>query len=346
MTDGPLYRVTTAYTLSQYRKYNRTVQHVIGKVWVRIYVSFLTYLAVGLVLWALLHTWYAVPIFAGVGAVNSWMIVRNLRRAEDLQYQQEQLVGTVVYEFNADRMVVSTDQGSSPNPYSSVTAVLEVDDAYYIMFANNSGAILPKEDCPPGLEDFLRASLPVRRVRSHRPAHLVGGLRESGRGHLALLPHARGLEGALLGASLHAVPGEPAERLEGQFEGPVVGVRRAHHQVDVLPGDGLVEGHHAVDHGLDLRGYGVEVDRRREDEDVGREHLPADGLHVVAVHAPPRLDAMVAPRAVGDLHRARADRLDLASRLGCAPSEAVAEDVGVPAATRRAVNDEDFPGHR
>ena len=163
--QAPLFRVATAYTMSQYREYNRTVMREIGHVNARILASFLVYVALGAVLWLITGLWYAVVVFAAIGALNSWMTVRRLRKAEDLQYQQEQLVGTVVYEFHEDRLDLSSAMGATSNPYPTVTTVLETGKAFYIMFQNNSGAILPKEDCPEALEGFIRARLPVRRVR-------------------------------------------------------------------------------------------------------------------------------------------------------------------------------------
>lgn len=164
MTQQPLFRVATAYTLSQYREYNRTVQRENG-VYRRIWASLALYFAIGIALFILLGSWFSVPLFGALGVVNAWMTVRGLRRAETAQYQQEQLVGTVEYEFYEDRLDVRTSTTLSSNPYSGVTKVLESDRAFYIMFAPTSGAILPKEDCSADLEGFIRSHLRVSKLR-------------------------------------------------------------------------------------------------------------------------------------------------------------------------------------
>lgn len=167
MTQGPLFRVATAYTLSQYRDYNRAVQRSNG-VYRRVWFSFAAYVAVGVVLAVVFSSWYSVPIFVLFGAANVWLSYRNLRRAEDAQYQQEQMVGTIEYEFYDDRIDVTTVHGTTSNPYDGVTRVLETDRSFFIMFGPTSGAILPKEDCPEGLEAFLRERFDIRRLAPSR----------------------------------------------------------------------------------------------------------------------------------------------------------------------------------
>lgn len=167
MTQDPLFKVATAYTLSQYREYNRTVQRSNG-VYRRVWASLAVYVVIGVALALLLSSWYSVPIFVAFGAVNVWLNFRNLRRAEDAQYQQEQMVGTIEYTFYDDRVDVTTVHGTTSNPYSGVSRVIETDRSFFIMFAPTSGAILPKEDCPAGLESFIRQRFEVRRLAPSR----------------------------------------------------------------------------------------------------------------------------------------------------------------------------------
>ena len=166
MTD-PLFTVSTAYTLSTYRDYNRAVQAANG-VYRRIWLSAVIYIAAGALLCFLLETWMPAPLFVILAAVNIWLNFRNLRRAEDFQYQQEQLIGTVRYDFYDDRIDVTTTDGTTQNPYSGVQRVYETDRSYLIMFAPMSGAILPREDCSPELIEFLATRFKFERLRSPR----------------------------------------------------------------------------------------------------------------------------------------------------------------------------------
>lgn len=162
--DEPLYKVSTAYTLSQYRDYNRTIQRENG-LGRKLILSLVMYFGIGLVFAVIMHAWYLCIPFFVIGIVNAYMARKGILRAEMAQYQQEQLVGTVTYEFFQDRVDVSTFNGRTSNSYDSIPSVIENSRAFYLMMSSNSGIILPKEDCPSGLEDFIRQMLPVRKVR-------------------------------------------------------------------------------------------------------------------------------------------------------------------------------------
>lgn len=162
MTD-PLYRVTTAFTLSQYRDYNRAVQSVNG-VYRRIWGSLAIYAAMGAVIWLATDFWPALPLLVALGLGMVWLNYRRLRGAESAQYQSEQLVGTVEYAFFDDRLEIGSVNGTSSHLYSEVVRVIETDLSFLVMLGPAFGAILPKEDCPEGLESFIRSRFTV----SHR----------------------------------------------------------------------------------------------------------------------------------------------------------------------------------
>lgn len=163
MTDDPLFTVRTAYTLSQYRDYNRAVQKVSG-VYRRLYATFAGYVAIGVVFFLLVGSWVPIPLFTAFGALYCWMNMKGLRRAEDDQYSREQLTGTVTYMFYEDRVSVSSSYGTTINPYSSIGRVLETDISFLLMIAPRSGIILPKEDCSMDLEHFIRTRFDIRPV--------------------------------------------------------------------------------------------------------------------------------------------------------------------------------------
>ncbi len=165
MTGEPVFRVSTAYTLSQYREYNRTVQKVFGRMRLRMATSLLLFVAMGVLMAYLMGNPVPVAIFLICGLYCQWRTRKGLEAAELAQYQQEQLVGTVTYEFHEDRIDVITHDCSSSNPLETVLVVLHNPRAFYIMFGDKSGMILPAEDCSPELEAFIRHLLPVREVR-------------------------------------------------------------------------------------------------------------------------------------------------------------------------------------
>lgn len=113
--------------------------------------------------------WYVLVALTVLGLALACADVRRLRRAEDAQCAQEMLSGTVTYVFGEDSLRITSAQGDVENPYGAVTRVLERDSAFYIMFTNGTGAILPREDCPADLEEFIRSRFSVMRVRG-RPA--------------------------------------------------------------------------------------------------------------------------------------------------------------------------------
>lgn len=168
MNEGaPLYTVKTAFTLSQYRDYNRTVQRMSG-VYNRLFMTAAGYIAIGVLFAMVFGSWLSVPLFAGLGAVYTWSNLKGLRRAELDQYQREQMTGTVVYRFYDDRVSVETQYGRSDNPCSSIAQVIETDLSFILMVSPNSGIMLPKEDCTPDLEYYIRTRFDIRIVRSPR----------------------------------------------------------------------------------------------------------------------------------------------------------------------------------
>ena len=164
MMDEPLYKVSTACTLSQYQRYNRTVQRYISKVNLRIWAVVALDVAAGAAFSVLFGSPFHIVFFVAIGALYAWMSFRQLRKAEMLQYQQEQLAGTITYLFFKDRFAIQTQEFSAEYPYSSVKTVIDVPEAFYIMISDSTGAIVPKEDCPEGLESFIRSSLSIRTI--------------------------------------------------------------------------------------------------------------------------------------------------------------------------------------
>jgi len=164
MTGEPVFRVSTAYTLSQYRDYNRTVQNVLHKRKLKDAAAFAAYVAIGIVLALLLKSLFPIPAFVALASFNLWCSLRNLDKAEMAQYQQEQLTGTLTYEFYEDRIDVETRYGRTSNPLDTVLVVFRTSRNFIIMFGNNCGIILPQEDCSLELEAFIRHLLPVREV--------------------------------------------------------------------------------------------------------------------------------------------------------------------------------------
>lgn len=162
--DEPIHVAYTACTLSQYQAYNRAVQRIYGKLHLRIGGMVALDMAIGILFALMYHQWWFAPVFFALGGIYAWSTVKGLRKAEMAQYQQEQLAGTITYRFFEDRMTIETHDASSVHPYGTVSTVLESKDAYYIMFSPNSGAILPKSDCTPVLEGFIRERLPVRTI--------------------------------------------------------------------------------------------------------------------------------------------------------------------------------------
>lgn len=163
MSDGVLFRVVTAYTMTQYKEYNRTVQRSNG-VYRRSWATLAVYAVIGLLLAIALDAWYVFPVFVVIGLAAVYSVRVNLRKAEDAQYQQEQLVGAITYEFREDRLDMTSAVGTASYDYASVVKVMENDSAFYIMNTQTTGAILPKEDCSAELDEFIRTKFTVVKV--------------------------------------------------------------------------------------------------------------------------------------------------------------------------------------
>lgn len=160
----PLYTVSTAITLSQYQAYNRTVQRIYGRMQYKIWGMVALDVVIGILFAFMYGQWLAAPFFFMLGGVYAWSTVKNLRKAEFAQYQEEQLAGTITYRFGPEFLTITTHDASSNHFYKDALEVLENDSAFYIMFSKSIGIILPKEDTVPGLEEFIRKTLPTRKI--------------------------------------------------------------------------------------------------------------------------------------------------------------------------------------
>ncbi len=165
MTDDTvIFKMETAYTLSQYRCYNRTVQRE-NRINNTIYLTGIGNVVIGILFSYFLKSYIPVIVFTALGIFNTYINLRGIEKAEYNQYQAEQLVGTITYEFREDCVTVTTHDGSHNEYYDFIMKVLENSKAFYLMSSDQSGLIVPKEDCPPGLEDFIRERFPVKPVK-------------------------------------------------------------------------------------------------------------------------------------------------------------------------------------
>lgn len=160
----PLYTVSTAVTLSQYQAYNRTVQRIYGRMQYRIWGMVALDVIIGILFAYMYRQWLVAPFFFVLGGIYAWSTVRNLRKAEFAQYQEEQLAGTITYRFGPDFLTITTHDNSSTHFYKDAIEALESGSAFYIMFTKSIGIILPKEDTTPDLDDFIRKTFPTKNI--------------------------------------------------------------------------------------------------------------------------------------------------------------------------------------
>ena len=72
------------------------------------------------------------------------------------------------FEFFDTYLVEKSTVGESVVEYSQLHKIIETKTNFYLMIASNQGYILPKENFPDGLEEFLRNIIIEKKVKYKR----------------------------------------------------------------------------------------------------------------------------------------------------------------------------------
>jgi len=62
----------------------------------------------------------------------------------------------MVTEFYPDYFCLDTPVGQSQITYDKIYRILETKTNFYILVGKNQGVIIVKEDCPQGLDEYIR----------------------------------------------------------------------------------------------------------------------------------------------------------------------------------------------
>ena len=168
----------------------------------------------------------------------------------------------------------------------------------------------------------------------HVGTHAVGFVEEGCPVDVAHFPNAATVEAPFLDGSFEAV-GEAAQAVERAFQELLFSLGRRGDEIKFLVADFGVAGAATVDECLHLPAHRVEVDRRRQHDDIGLNHLLDELCNVVFLRAGfPIEAAYAAPGAVVDVFVGEKNFLDMVPFVEASGHEAVTQGVGVSAPSR------------
>lgn len=145
-----LFKAETEYTYDEYKKFNRVIQNKIRRIP-------LVYFVV-VVLYALFGWLFNSVMLVVMGLLFPFIIKIILTWQVKKAYQSNALNKGMSYsfEFYQDYLEQKTTAGNLIVSYDKIYRILETDTNFYIMIAKNQGIIISKDNCSPGLIDFIK----------------------------------------------------------------------------------------------------------------------------------------------------------------------------------------------
>ncbi len=155
--EQPLYRLELTYTRDEYQKFFDFYKIALKKTPAKLVFYIVISLIIGASISYVLDDWIYVAPFALLGVLMDAYMLWSQKRIDDRVYRQETRSMPVTYRFYADRFDVDTPTGTRYSVrYADLYNVYEVETAFYIMIDKNTVALIPKDECPEGMEDFIR----------------------------------------------------------------------------------------------------------------------------------------------------------------------------------------------
>ena len=156
-----LYKTTSQITYSEYKKFNIDV--FIGRK--------------NIMVWLILDAlWLVLSIISrdiiSMAAALLWPILLILVYYISIKkaYASNKIMQDIAttFEFFDTYLVEKSTVGESVVEYSQLHKIIETKTNFYLMIASNQGYILPKENFPDGLEEFLRNIIIEKKVKYKR----------------------------------------------------------------------------------------------------------------------------------------------------------------------------------
>lgn len=157
MIEQPVYRLELTYNRKDYEDYLRFYKSAIRKTTPKLVFYFVIALIMGAIISYVVENWIYLGLFVLLGiAMDAYTLWYQKRIDQDLM--RRELKGMpVVYRFFQDCLEVRPPSGDDYTvEYHDLYTVYEVSTAFYIMVERNTVAIIPKDKCPEGMEDFIR----------------------------------------------------------------------------------------------------------------------------------------------------------------------------------------------
>lgn len=149
MEEECLYKMTTKFTLEEYKRYNYAILKK------RHHFLILAIFELFVILFGVTSQNAFLFVFAIIYPLILYIVQENNIKKV---FKSNKIVQNidVHYEFYKDYLIEKNENGEMKVEYSKLDEVIETKTNFYLMIAKNQGYMISKADMPSGLDEFIR----------------------------------------------------------------------------------------------------------------------------------------------------------------------------------------------
>ena len=156
-TEQPLYGLELTYSREDYERFLSFYHRIIKRSQVAYLVYIILAMVVGLGVAYAMEAPVYFAAFAALGVLLDAGLYISRKKGDDAFIEKDIRLMPTVYTFYADQMSIrKKDHSRMVIKYHDLYTVYELSDYFYIMTDRDTVAMIPKSECPEGLEDLIR----------------------------------------------------------------------------------------------------------------------------------------------------------------------------------------------
>ena len=156
-TEQPLYGLELTYSREDYERFLSFYHKIIKKSQIAYLVYIIMAMVFGLVVAYFLDEPIYFVAFVALGVLLDAGLYISRKKGDHAFIEKDIKLMPTVYTFYADQMSIrKKDHSRMVIKYHDLLTVFELKDYFYIMIDRDTVAIIPRSECPEGLEDLIR----------------------------------------------------------------------------------------------------------------------------------------------------------------------------------------------
>lgn len=155
---SPLYQISLVYTDEDFERFLKFYRYSMKKVPLARMLYLVMAAVFGLAISYFLDEWIYLPVFLAIGAILIGMNYISDKKTNKTYMDQNRKAPSATYTFYDDRLRMK--RGGYDNlevMYHDFYTVFELSDVFYLMVSRDITVIIPKSECPEGMEEFIRS---------------------------------------------------------------------------------------------------------------------------------------------------------------------------------------------